>query len=69
MNVSEFNTERFIIEVEGRPTLWNFESTDYSYKHLKNKAWEDVSGAIYTDYEGNENADFHADFKIIYPLY
>lgn len=49
--MSDFDTDRFIIEVECRPALWDQERNEYSNKHLKFKAWEEVASAMYDNYQ------------------
>nr|CAD7459372.1 unnamed protein product [Timema tahoe] len=39
--MSEFDTDRFIVEIESRPALWDFEAPEYANKHLKTKAWDE----------------------------
>lgn len=38
----DFDTEKFIVEIQNRPTLWNPKCADYSNKNLKQKEWEGV---------------------------
>lgn len=38
----EFDTEKFIIEIQGRPSIWNTKSSQYSDRNAKQKDWEDV---------------------------
>lgn len=37
--MANFDTERFIIEVENRRGLWDLESNDYSNKDVKRQLW------------------------------
>ncbi|XP_076043345.1 uncharacterized protein LOC143026586 isoform X2 [Oratosquilla oratoria] len=37
-----FDTERFIIEIEDRPAIWDVRLKEYSNKILKAKAWEEL---------------------------
>lgn len=52
--MSDFDTDRFIVEVECRPVLWDQECKDYSNKHLKFKAWEDVASTMWPNYQLKE---------------
>lgn len=36
---NNFDTERFIIEVENRRGLWDLSSNDYSNKEVKRQLW------------------------------
>lgn len=38
----EFDTEKFIIEIQNRQSLWNTKCSDYSDRNKKQKEWEDV---------------------------
>lgn len=40
--MAAFDTERFIVEIENRPSLWNISSDDYSNRDLKKKCWEEI---------------------------
>ncbi|XP_050360831.1 uncharacterized protein LOC126780402 [Nymphalis io] len=37
-----FDTEKFIIEIQNRPAIWNTKSTEYSERNLRQKAWEEL---------------------------
>lgn len=37
-----FDTERFIVEIENRPCLWNSALKEYSDRNLKIKCWEEL---------------------------
>jgi len=37
-----FHTEKFIIQIQNRPALWNPKCADYSDRNLKQKEWEGV---------------------------
>ena len=41
-----FDTEKFICEIEQRPTIWDVSSTTYSNKCEKTKAWEELCGVF-----------------------
>lgn len=45
-----FDCELLIIEVEKRPALFDFRLLDYSNKHLKEKLWNEVAEAVYSDW-------------------
>lgn len=38
----DFDTEKFIIEIQNRPAIWNTKSAEYSDKNLRSKAWEEL---------------------------
>lgn len=38
----EFDTEKFIIEIQERQSLWNTTCSDYSDRNIKQKEWEEV---------------------------
>lgn len=40
--MANFDTERFIIEVENRRGLWDLASNDYSNKDVKRQLWVEV---------------------------
>lgn len=40
--MDNFDTERFIIEIQSRPSIWDNFSPDYSTRDLKKKCWEEV---------------------------
>ncbi|XP_026736327.1 uncharacterized protein LOC113499922 [Trichoplusia ni] len=40
--MDNFDTERFIIEIKSRPSIWDNSSSDYSDRDLKKKCWEEV---------------------------
>lgn len=40
--MENFDTERFIIEIQSRPSIWDSSSSDYSDRDLKKKCWEEV---------------------------
>lgn len=37
-----FDSERFLIEIQNRPTIWDSRSKEYSNKILRGKAWEEI---------------------------
>ncbi|KAG8299160.1 hypothetical protein J6590_107751 [Homalodisca vitripennis] len=39
----EFDTERFILAIKERPSLWNMLLDEYSDKNIKKKMWEEVT--------------------------
>ncbi|XP_072389300.1 uncharacterized protein [Diabrotica undecimpunctata] len=51
-----FDTERFIVEIENRPCLWNSASNDYSDRNLKIKCWEELVN-IFQDKEEMSNQE------------
>lgn len=44
-----FDTEKFIIEIQDRPAIWNTKSTEYSDRNLRQKAWEELVEIYETD--------------------
>ncbi|XP_026330373.1 uncharacterized protein LOC113237883, partial [Hyposmocoma kahamanoa] len=38
----DFDTERFIIDIQNRPAIWNTKSAEYSDRNLRSKAWEEL---------------------------
>ena len=44
-----FDTERFICEIELRPTIWDVSSKSYSNKCEKSKAWEEHMNFLLMD--------------------
>ncbi|XP_047021229.1 uncharacterized protein LOC124638988 [Helicoverpa zea] len=38
----DFDTEKFIVEIQNRPAIWNTKSAEYSDKNLRSKAWEEL---------------------------
>jgi len=38
----EFDTEKFIIEIQNRQSLWNTKGSDYSDRNKKQRDWEEV---------------------------
>ena len=46
MDSSNFDTQRFIIEIEKRPAIWDERLKDYSDKISKAKAWHEIGSII-----------------------
>lgn len=38
----EFDTDKFIIEIQNRPSLWNTKCSDYSDRNVKQREWEEI---------------------------
>lgn len=55
--MSEFDTDRFILEVEARPALLDFESPEYSNKHLKAQAWNEVCQIVHPNLQSMETLE------------
>lgn len=55
--MSEFDTDRFILEVEARPALWDFESPEYSNKHLKTQAWDEVCQIVHPNFQSMKTSE------------
>lgn len=37
-----FDTEKFIIEIQNRPCIWDSSSNEYSDRNLKIKGWDEI---------------------------
>lgn len=48
------DVDKFIVELQQRPALWNSESKDMSNKILKNKAWEELCEIFFENYKDKE---------------
>lgn len=48
--MDNFDTEKFIIEIENRPAIWNSACSEYSICDVKRKCWEEL-----TDIFSNED--------------
>ncbi|XP_066141923.1 uncharacterized protein [Euwallacea fornicatus] len=42
MSKTNFDPDRFLIEIEHRPAIWDSRSTEYSNKLLRGRAWEEI---------------------------
>jgi hypothetical protein len=40
---TNFDSEKFIIEIENRPAIWNSACPEYSNRDLKKKCWEELT--------------------------
>ncbi|CAH1986863.1 unnamed protein product [Acanthoscelides obtectus] len=40
--MDNFDTEKFIIDIQNRPSIWDSSSADYSNRDLKKKCWEEI---------------------------
>lgn len=38
----EFDTDKFIIEIQSRQSLWNTKCPDYSDRNVKQREWEEI---------------------------
>lgn len=47
---NHFDSEKFIIEIENRPAIWNSACSEYSNRDVKRKCWEEL-----TDIFSNED--------------
>lgn len=61
--LSNFDTERFIVEVHSRIALWDMTTEAYSNRDLKKKSWEELVDIFMnqedaTDAEKNEYGRF-----------
>lgn len=41
----DFDTEKFIIQIQNQPAIWNTKCADYSDRNLKQAAWEQIVNA------------------------
>jgi len=55
MDSRNFDTEKFIFEVENRPAIWNSASEEYANRILKKKSWEELVDIFSTHNECNIN--------------
>ncbi|KAG8278126.1 hypothetical protein J6590_027385 [Homalodisca vitripennis] len=46
-----FDTEKFILEVEKRPALYNVHSEEYSDRTLRTKCWDDLGEIMFTNWD------------------
>lgn len=37
-----FDTEKFITEIQNRPSIWNKKCSDYSNRDVKQREWEEI---------------------------
>jgi len=42
-----FDMEKFICEVEARPSLYNLQCKEYCNREVKATCWAEIGGAIY----------------------
>jgi len=38
----DFDTEKFIFEIQNRQSLWNTTCSDYSDRNIKQREWQEV---------------------------
>ena len=55
--VGYFDTEKFILEVEKRPPLFDKKLAEYSDKNTKDKLWSEVCEAMQDDWDQMEEED------------
>ncbi|KAK5639728.1 hypothetical protein RI129_010539 [Pyrocoelia pectoralis] len=60
-----FDTERFIIELQSRSSLWDTSSNDYSNRDLKKKCWEEVTNLFGGEEMIHGEKKVHIDKQII----
>ena len=60
-----FDTERFIVEIENRPCLWNSASKDYSDRNLKIKCWDELV-IIFQEKEEMSNQEKRTMYPLLY---
>ncbi|KAG8269684.1 uncharacterized protein LOC124366132 [Homalodisca vitripennis] len=46
-----FDTEKFILEVEKRPPLYDVQSKEYSNRNVKAQCWMEVGAAVHDNWE------------------
>lgn len=49
--MASFDTDRFIIEVEQRPAIWDSRCNEYSNKLSRGKAWEELCDIFVPDFK------------------
>lgn len=59
-NMSVFDTEMFIVHVEKRENLWKSTCKEYSDKHAKSRAWNDIGSSMFDEWD-----NFNGDKKTI----
>lgn len=50
----DFDTEKFIIEIQNQPSIWNTKCAEYSDRNLKQAAWEEVVNVYGADLSTEE---------------
>jgi len=45
-----FDVEKFICEVEARPSLYNLQCKEYCNREVKATCWAEIGGAMYEDW-------------------
>ncbi|XP_050357706.1 uncharacterized protein LOC126778260 [Nymphalis io] len=58
-----FDTEKFIIEIQNRPAIWNTKSTEYSERNLRQKAWEELVQIYGTDLPQDKKKQLGLDLQ------
>jgi hypothetical protein len=62
---SNFDTERFIVEVQSRNALWDMTAEEYSNRDLKKKSWEELVD-IFINKEDATNAEKNEYGKFVF---
>lgn len=63
-----FDTERFIIEIYNRSSIWDSSTSDYSNRDLKRKSWEeivDIFGGAELDIPGKKELGKYLNYFFI----
>lgn len=61
-----FDTDRFITEINNRPTTWNSLLPEYSNKVLKKNAWDELCQIFYTNFNEKPSKEKNLAGKIYY---
>ncbi|XP_063612967.1 uncharacterized protein LOC134786343 [Penaeus indicus] len=64
-----FDTERFIIEIEDRPAIWDVHLKEYSNKILKAKAWEELCSIFVPNFNDCIATDLQRKWKSLRDSY
>lgn len=47
---SQFDSEKFIVEIENHPAIWNSACSEYSNRDVKKKCWEELTNIFSNEY-------------------
>lgn len=61
----DFDTERFIIDIQNRPAIWNTKSAEYSDRNLRSKAWEELVDIYGPDLSQDKKKEL-GKYKLLY---
>jgi len=67
---TNFDSEKFIIEIENRPAIWNSACPEYSNRDLKKKCWEELTNIFSCeDNTLQEKKKLVSTYVSVVPLY